>query len=93
MGNKFVVDIREMVEEWETRLGYLGFLIDDWVKFQRQWMYLENIFNAADIQAQLKAETKKFQQVDKFWKDHMLKVKKEPKVMNYFDNGSYLKKF
>ena len=49
MGNKFVADIRENVEIWETRLGYLGFVIDDWVKFQRQWMYLENIFNAADI--------------------------------------------
>lgn len=49
MGSKFVTEIREEVEEWEASLGYLGFLIDEWINFQRQWMYLENIFNAADI--------------------------------------------
>ena len=49
MGSKFVTEIREEVEEWEASLGYLGFLIDEWISFQRQWMYLENIFNAADI--------------------------------------------
>lgn len=60
MGSKFVAEIREEVEEWEKRLCYLGYLIEDWINFQKQWMYLENIFNAADIQAQLKNETKKF---------------------------------
>ncbi len=93
MGNKYVTEILKTVQDWEIKLGYLGFLIDDWIKFQRQWMYLENIFNAPDIQAQLKNESKKFQNVDKFWKDHMLKVKKEPKVVAYYDKGAYLKKF
>jgi dynein heavy chain, axonemal len=49
--SKFVVEIRDDVELWEKKLGYLGFLIDEWTNFQRTWMYLENIFNAADIQA------------------------------------------
>jgi dynein heavy chain len=49
MGSKFVTDIKDEVEEWEISLGYIGFLIDEWIGFQRQWMYLENIFNAADI--------------------------------------------
>jgi len=76
MGSKYVVNpitegLRDTVELWERKLGYITDLIDEWTKFQRTWMYLENIFNAADIQAQLKAETKKFQAVDKFWKDFM----------------------
>lgn len=41
-------------------------------------MYLENIFNAEDIQKQLPVEAKQFQQVDKFWRDHMMKSKKSP---------------
>ena len=100
MGSKYVVNpitegLRDTVELWERKLGYITDLIDEWTKFQRTWMYLENIFNAADIQAQLKAETKKFQAVDKFWKDFMQKLKKEKgaNVMSFFDNGTHLKKF
>ena len=60
MGSRFVNEIRAEVEEWERKLGYLSDVIDEWLTFQRQWMYLENIFNAEDIQTQLKAETKSF---------------------------------
>ena len=53
MGSKFVAEIRDEVEEWEKKLGYIQAIIDEWLVFQRQWMYLENIFNAEDIQKQL----------------------------------------
>ena len=43
-------------------------------------MYLENIFNAEDIQKQLPNEAKMFAQVDKFWIDHMARTKKNPLV-------------
>ena len=49
MGSKFVQAIKESVEEMEQKLVYLADVIDEWLKFQRQWMYLENIFNAEDI--------------------------------------------
>ena len=58
MGSRYVNEIRAEVEEWERKLGYISDTIDEWLTFQRQWMYLENIFNAEDIQTQLKAETK-----------------------------------
>jgi dynein heavy chain len=93
MGSKHVNEIRDEVEEWEKKLGYISDVIDEWLSFQKQWMYLENIFNAEDIQAQLKAETKQFQQVDKFWKEHMNRAKKDAKVINFADGGSLLKKF
>ena len=93
MGSKHVNEIRDEVEEWEKKLGYISDVIDEWLTFQKQWMYLENIFNAEDIQAQLKAETKQFQLVDKFWKDHMSKAKKDAKVVNFSDGGGLLKKF
>jgi dynein heavy chain, axonemal len=50
MGSKFVAEIRGAVEMWEKHLGYIADVIDEWLTFQRQWMYLENIFNAEDIQ-------------------------------------------
>ena len=58
MGSRYVNEIRNMVEEWERALGYMSDVIDEWLTFQRQWMYLENIFNAEDIKTQLKNETK-----------------------------------
>ena len=60
MGSRYVNEIRAEVEDWERKLGYISDTIDEWLTFQRQWMYLENIFNAEDIQTQLKAETKQF---------------------------------
>lgn len=50
MGSKYVTEIRPKVEEWEKNLGYISDVIDEWLTFQRQWMYLENIFSADDIQ-------------------------------------------
>jgi len=86
MGSKYVVDIRPQVEDWEKRLSTIADVIDEWLAFQKTWMYLENIFNAEDIQTQLPKETKMFQQVDKFWKDHMGRVKKQPIVQETCDS-------
>jgi dynein heavy chain len=44
---------------------------------QRNWLYLESIFSAPDIQRQLPAEAKMFTQVDKSYKDIMRKVRKD----------------
>lgn len=51
MGSKHVKVIQSRVEDWENKLGYVSDLIEEKMTFQRQWMYLENIFNAEDIQA------------------------------------------
>ena len=83
MGSKYVAEIRAKVEEWEKHLGYISDVIDEWLTFQRQWMYLENIFNAEDIQKQLPQEAKLFQTVDKFWKDHMKFYKNKKFSKNY----------
>lgn len=96
MGSKFVVEIKSRVETMERKLVYLADLIDEWLKFQRQWMYLENIFNADDIIKQLPAEAKMFQQVDKQWKEHMTRSKKQPRALDFaadFEVGVNLRKF
>lgn len=49
MGSKYVAEIRDQVEYWEVELGYISDCIDEWLVFQKAWMYLENIFNAEDI--------------------------------------------
>ncbi len=49
------------MEAWEKRLGLLNETLDEWVAVQRNWMYLETIFCAEDIQKQLPDEAAKFQ--------------------------------
>jgi len=56
-------------------------------------MYLENIFNAEDIQKQLPQESVLFKAVDKFWKEFMSKGKKDPHACAVVDSGGNLKKF
>ena len=51
---------------------------DEWLECQRNWLYLESIFGAPDIQRQLPNEAKMFSQVDKSWKEVMRRVHKFP---------------
>ena len=48
---------------------------------QRNWLYLESIFGAPDIQRQLPNEAKKFNIVDKSWKETMRTVQKLPNAL------------
>jgi len=93
MGSKYVAEIRPAVEVWEKRLGYISDCLDEWLIFQKAWMYLENIFNAADIVAQLPTEAKQFVQVDKFWKDTMARTKKNPLVTDACSSEALLGRF
>ena len=54
---------RPDVERMERLLRLFSDTLDEWLECQRQWLYLETIFSAADIQRQLPAEAKAFQQV------------------------------
>ena len=57
------------------------FLQDEWMTCQRNWLYLESIFSAPDIQRQLPAEAKMFLTVDKSWKEVMRKVHRLPNAL------------
>lgn len=49
MTSKYIVEIWKTVEEWENKLGLVQETLEEWIEFQKQWIYLENIFNADDI--------------------------------------------
>lgn len=50
----------------------------EWTSCQNNWIYLESIFAAPDIQRQLPNEAKLFNQVNRSWKNIMQKTEKNP---------------
>jgi len=43
--------------------------MEEWLKCQAQWSYLQPIFDSQDIVKQLPGESKKFKAVDKRWRE------------------------
>ena len=81
------------IEEWNATLLYVSECIDEWMKCQGQWMYLQPIFDSPDIMKQLPSENKKFKAVDKIWKNCINGCIENPNALHACTRDGLLDRF
>ena len=77
----FKAHFEEEISEWENNLRHMLDVLEEWMKVQADWMYLQPIFESKDIAKQLADESKKFGNINKFWKREMGAIIKSPNTM------------
>ena len=68
----------QRVEAWEHDLVTMQDILDNWLKVQSTWLYLEPIFSSDDIMTQLPVEGKLFRSVDAVWRESMEETARNP---------------
>ncbi|XP_044053526.1 dynein axonemal heavy chain 10 isoform X1 [Siniperca chuatsi] len=79
-GSRFVGPFLGTIQQWEKDLSLISETIEVWLLVQRKWMYLESIFIGGDISSQLPEEAKKFDNIDKKFKEIMSDTVKGPNI-------------
>ncbi|XP_038654802.1 dynein heavy chain 14, axonemal-like [Scyliorhinus canicula] len=80
-GSRYVDAIKKEVMEWDRKLNLMAQTIEEWMTCQRNWLYLNPIFQAPDIQRQLPAETKLFTHIDAAWNELLTRVQSNTNIL------------
>ncbi|CAM9225721.1 unnamed protein product, partial [Ectocarpus sp. 4 AP-2014] len=83
----------ERIENWNSTLQVVSELIDEWLAVQRNWLYLQPIFDSEDINKQLPAEGKRFSSVDKHWRATMASAGGGAMCIRFCNDAKLLDKF
>ncbi|XP_014471080.1 PREDICTED: dynein beta chain, ciliary-like [Dinoponera quadriceps] len=75
LDSRYVAYFLGEVTDWQQKLSNADAAINAWFHVQRAWMYLESIFiGSEDIRSQLPEETRRFEKIDKDFKDLLREV-------------------
>lgn len=70
LSSSYVKPIQAQVQEWDRDLRLIDDTLDQWVRCQQKWIYLESVLSSPDIanSPELREDAKHFVVVDRFFK-------------------------
>ncbi|RUS78759.1 hypothetical protein EGW08_013475 [Elysia chlorotica] len=77
----FKKPFEDRISNWESKLRTTQDVLDEWLNCQRAWLYLEPIFSSEDINRQLPVESKRYQTMERIWRQLMKTAKENPQVI------------
>eukprot|EP00398_MALV-I-01_sp_L67-1_P000742 gene742-313_t len=92
-GSPFCKPFESECKAFEQRLNFLQESMDEALKTQRTWLYLEPIFASDDIKGQMPAEAEMFGWCDDLWREVMGKINETPECMEFIDFENILFSF
>lgn len=89
-GSRFIKPFIEQITRWEQTLVSMQDILDNWLKVQATWLYLEPIFSSDDIMRQMPTEGKMFRAVDSTWRESMAQTYEEPSCVKVARRPGFL---
>jgi dynein heavy chain len=80
--SRYIKPFIDRITVWEKTLNDLQEILDNWLKMQATWLYLEPIFSSDDIMRQMPKEGKLFKSVDATWREAMKATSDAPGVIH-----------
>ncbi|XP_077689901.1 dynein axonemal heavy chain 17 [Eretmochelys imbricata] len=82
MTSKYLAHFLQEVSGWQQKLSTADSVISIWFEVQRTWSHLESIFiGSEDIRNQLPEDSKRFDSIDRNFKELMAEAVKTPNVI------------
>lgn len=73
---------------YETKLNLMSELIEEISKAQKNWRYLEPIFDSEDISKTMPTEANYFKDVDDLWKSTMEQIETDPGIIDLVERDN-----
>jgi len=85
--------LKNETRNYEKKLNDMSELMEEILKVQRTWMYLEPIFGSGDIMNTMPLEGKMFTEVDATWKNTMKGIEEDPGIVDLAEKENIITHF